>query len=265
MRVIGIDSLYRYVQWLSGKDISGGYIPPDDFNNAVQILTYKMVRKYFGKPEDYQPGQPLPPIAYEVSQVVTDYISQLRPSVLLPVNNLGIAIRPADYLHKSSIGASWIEVENIDPSSDVDSKECCDGTETVQTTVSKSKKPIYKIKWVPVTVITDNEKYAYLGSTLRYPTKKHPIAFFLDNDKVQIYPQDIKSVLFTYIRYPKVAKWNFTNQNGIPVYNPVGSVDIELPEICIDELSAWILSRLGLTIREGALTDWSNYVKSTGE
>ena len=44
MQNIGINTLYNYVAYLSAKDISGGYIPPDRWNEMVPILLDKMVR-----------------------------------------------------------------------------------------------------------------------------------------------------------------------------------------------------------------------------
>jgi hypothetical protein len=263
MQIIRVDQLKRYIEYLAAKDISGGYIPPNDFNDSVAILTNKMVRKYYGLPEQYQPGSPIPAISWEISQLVTDYLSQLKPTVILPVDKNGIATRPGDYLHKSSIGVSWIKVvENTE--AQTKSEECCDEGETIQTTKAKLGKTQYDVTWVPVTVVSDNERYAWLGSELRKPTKEYPIAVFEDNDKIQFYPQNIKSVKFTYIRYPKTPKWNYTIVKGIPVYSATGSQDIELPFDCIDELAVTILDRIGITIREPGLVDWSRYIKTTG-
>jgi hypothetical protein len=263
MQIIGVDQLKRYIEYLAAKDISGGYIPPVDYNDSIAILTNKIVRKYFGLPEQYQPGSPIPGISWEVSQLVTDYISQLKPTKILSVDKNGIATKPSDYLHKSSIGASWITVvENTD--NDTLAEECCEEGETVQTTKAKSTKTMYDVSWIPVTVVSDNEKYSWIGSELRKPTKQYPIAIFEDADKIQFYPQNIKSVKFTYIRYPKKPIWNYNIIQGQPVYTALGSQDIELPEICIDELAVTILDRIGITIREPGLVDWSRFIKSTG-
>lgn len=265
MRTIGVDPLYQYVQWLAGKSIAGGYISPNEFNLSLTVLVPKIVRKYYGNPEDYQPAAPIPPIAYEISQVVTDYISQLRPTRMLPVTN-GYFTKPGDYLHKSSCGVSWIEKDEIDDGSeDEKSTTSCDGLETVQVNTAKKKYSALKIMWVPVTFVTDGNKYAYLGSKLKQPTKRYPIAVFGDADKIYLYPNDIKTVLFTYIRYPKPGKWAASYATGAPIYDATNSENIELPDICADELAVTILDRVGISIREAGLVNWSRYIKETGK
>lgn len=263
MRAIDINKFYQYLNWLAAKDISGGYIPPDMFNIAVPTCVNQMVRKYYGIPEQYRPTQPIPSISYEITQLVTDYISQLKTTKVMNIDKLGQASKPADYLHKSSIGASWVEVQPFTVGDLLDETDCCD---TLPTTKAKANKSVLDVKWVPVTVVSDANQYAYLQSSLRTPTKEYPICTFTGNDKIQFYPTTIKSVQFTYIRYPKTAKWGYTvDTDGLPVYNPTTSVDIELPEICMDEMAATVLNRLGISIREGALSQWANITKNAGQ
>ena len=100
---------------------------------------------------------------------------------------------------------------------------------------------------------------------MRKPTKEYPIATFLDNDIIQFYPQDIKSVWFTYLRYPKIPFWAYTiAPDGYPTYNPAGSTDIELPEMCMDELAATLLNRIGISVREQGLSNWAMATKNSG-
>lgn len=263
MQNISINTLYNYVAFLAGKDIAGGFIPPDRWNEMVPILVDKMIRKYYGTPEEYQPGMPMPRIAYEITQLVTDYVSQLKVEVTLSVPDTGRITKPLDYLHKSSIAVSNYDVfDSEEDDEEENTADCCDN-ETVQKKRTTNNRRI-PIKWAPVTVVSENERWSWLNSTLRKPTMSNPIAVFLGNDEVQFYPQDIRSALLTYIRYPKKPIWNYNIVGGIPVYNPVGSQDIELPQICADEMAVTILDRVGITIREPGLVEWSRFVKANG-
>lgn len=276
MRKINIDTFYQYVNWLAAKNISGGNIPPDIFNIAVPVCVNQMVRKYYGVPEQYQPGMPMPKVSYEITQLVTDYISQLKKEKILTVSNTGQATRPSDYLHKSSLSVSWVEVIPFTGEDDAVEGECCkchkshdccscDDTPTLQTTKKKKAKSMLDVQWVPVTVVSDNERWAYLQSSLRRPTKEYPICTFLGADIIQFYPQNIKSAHLTYIRYPETPIWgNNLDPDGFPVYDPATSVDIEFPEICADEMAVTLLNRVGISIREPGLTDWANFNKQTG-
>lgn len=262
MQNIGINTLYNYVAYLAAKDISGGFIPPDRWNEMVPILVDKMVRKYYGTPEEYQAGMPMPRIAYEITQLVTDYISQLKVETIINVPSSGKVTKPTDYLHKSSLAVSSFAIPDEQDEPDEVTADCC-GNETVQNKKKKSQRTI-PTRWVPVTVVSENERWSWISSSLRTPTMENPIAVFLGNDEIQFYPQDIRSVYLTYIRYPKRPVWNYNIVGGIAVYNPVGSQDIELPMICADEMAVTILDRVGITIREPGLIDYSRYIKTTG-
>lgn len=260
MRVININILKNYIEFLSAKDESGGYLPPDRFNEAAAILTNKVAKKYYGLPEEYRPGAPQPGIALDVTQAVIDYMANLRVQQAFNVPSTGRITRPADYLHKSSgVATSFQEIKDGD---DPTKYECCHGD---MVTTKVNGQTVYKNKWKPVTFITDQEQWIWLDSPLRAPTKELPVAIILGNDEIQIYPQDIKTFLLVYIRYPKTPKWNYTIQGGLPVYQAAGSEDIELPEVLADEMAVTIMERLGIAIREPELVNFSRYVKNTGK
>lgn len=277
MTPININTFYQYVNWLAAKNISGGNITPNIFNIATPICVNQIVRKYYGVPEQYQPGMPMPAVAYEITQLVTDYMSQLKNEVILSVDSFGRATKPADYLHKSSLSVSWVEVLPVTGVDTAEEGECCrcrnscnscscDEGPTLQTTKKKLYKSALDVQWVPVTVVSDQERWAYLQSSLRKPTKEYPICTFLGSDIIQFYPENIVTAYLVYLRYPVKPVWAFTLDpfDSFPVYDPVNSVDIELPEICIDELAVTLLNRVGISIREGGLSQWANFVKSSG-
>ncbi len=262
--MINVDTLYQYIDFLAAKDVMGGYLPPDKYNLVLPICVNQIARKYYGPPEQYQAGMPMPQISYEITQLVTDYMSQLKVPLTLAVDNSGFVVKPANYLHKSSVAASWIEVLPNQQLESPDSECECGGGGTVPTAKAELAKKKVRVKWTPVSVVSDQERWAYLQSSLRKPTKAYPICTFIGAG-IQFYPEDIKSALLTYIRYPLKAVWAYTLQpDGFPLYNPSGSQDIELPEIVTDELAVTVLNRMGISIREPGLIDWANYVKKTG-
>lgn len=260
MRVINVNDLLQYIEYLGAKEVSGGFISPAAYNNLLSVLVNKMVLKYYGIPEQYQPGMPMPGIAYEITQAITDYLSFLKVELPLNVPPTGKITLPSDYLHKSSAVATVFQVapENLNQVT----AECCH-SETVQIKNNGQKK--YIKKWYPVTFVPEQERWTWLNSDLMQPTAKIPIATFIGNDELQFYPADIKTVLFVYLRYPKKPVWAYTIVKGAAVYNPIGSVDIELPEILMDELAVTILQRLGISIRENAVISYANYVKDSGK
>lgn len=254
MRRINVNTFKSYCEFIAGKNSSSGWLSPSDFNVTLPIIVNKMVRKYYGVPEQYQPASPQPAIAYEITQLVTDYIGQLKKDVILSVDSTGVAPLPADYLHKSQVSATYFVTEEAEKAE----TKCCD-------TAQVSKPALKKVygNMVPVTVLTDQEIAAWASSSLRVPDKEYPVCTFKGGN-IEFMPRTIRTALLTYLRYPQTPVWNYTIVNNYPVYNPTGSVDIELPEICADELMATLLVRLGMVIREGGLIEFSRYVKESG-
>jgi len=164
-------------------------------------------------------------------------------------------IIPDDYRHKSSIRVKAPVVKAID----VTAGDCCD--DTIQ---GVSHETEVEYREVDVKVVKDDEIGYYLNSEIVYPEASHPICCFYDT-YLQVYPTDLKEILFTYIRYPKRAIWNYTIANGVAVYDPVGSVDIELPEESMTEIAVTFLSSVGIHIRDGDLIQYSNFVKQKGQ
>lgn len=260
MRTININTLKNYIEYLIAKDVAGGFLPPDRFNEMAPILVNKMVAKYYGLPEQYQPGQPMPAITYESTQTVIDYISHLKVEFPSQVDAFGKMTLPSDYLHKSSAAVTTISI--TDDELKKVTADCCH-KETVQ--VKKGgKKKIVK-KWHPVTFVAEQERWMWLNNSNREPTRELPIGVFLGNDQVQFYPEDIKAVFFVYIRYPKTPVWGYNIVGGIPVYDQTTSVNIELPEILADEMAVTIMERMGFSIREPFAIDFSRYVKNSGK
>lgn len=258
--MISINTLKNYVQFITAKDASGNFIPPDDWNVTVPILVNKIVRKYIGLPEQYQPGNPQPAITMDITDVASEYIEPLRVEVPLSVPANGRVPRPADFLKKSSALVSSMTKEQLD-SYGLDYECCNSGTMTPGT---KGKLARYIQSWRPVTFITDQERSTWENSSYRKPSLEFPVACFLGNE-IEFRPFTINSVWLVYLRYPKKPVWNYTITSGVPIYDPTGSQDIELPEMCIDELAVTIIERMGMVIREPGLIDWARYVKNSGK
>lgn len=249
MRQIGINSFKSYLEFIASKNVSGNFLSPSEFNNALPIVVAKFVRKYIGVPEQY----PQPQVAYEQTSLVTDYIGHLKKEKILSIASDGTAVRPQDFMHQSTVFAANITIKEADQSE----FKCCD-------TSQAAAKPLQKMlaTMVPVTVLSDNEMASWQQSTLRTPTKEEPVCTF-KGDTIQFLPRNLRSAYLSYIRYPVTPIWNYTG-TSYPIYNPTGSVDIELPESCADELMSMMLIRLGMVIREEGMIKFGQYIKDSG-
>ena len=255
--MIAINSFKNYVDFLAAKHQSGASYTPDEFNNVVPIRVNDVVRRYYGLPEEYMPMHPQPRITYEVTQYVTDFMRTFKVPASLPLNSIGRATIPDDYRHVSSIRYKTAVVTPVDITQGQDD-DCCD--DTIQGVPRETE---VQYREVDVDVIKDSEVGYYLNSSIVYPTKEHPKCCFYDK-YIQVYPTNLNEILFTYLRYPIKPVWNYTIVDGMAVYDPTGSVDIELPEECMTEMAVTFLSSVGIHIREEGLIQYANFVKEKG-
>lgn len=254
--MININETKEYVEFLARKYQSGGSFTPKQFNLVVPNIVRDLVRKYYGVPEEYQVGNPQPHISYEITSLVKDYLSAIKPKVKIEVVN-GIALLPTDYIHRSAARVTAYSNELLQ---EYQNDDCCDDlvqTPKKPTTISVSK--VY-----PITFLTDSQFDSALNSVSRKPTIQYPIAR-MEAGTIEIAPRSITEFEFSYIRYPKKPVWAFTNNaNGTVSYNPTGSQDIELPEICATEVVLACLQKLGIAIRETQLINWADKTRQMG-
>lgn len=259
--MININEVKEYVEFLARKYQSGGSFTPNQFNLVVPNVVRDIVRKYYGVPEEYQVGNPQPHIAYEITNLVKDYLSAIKPVVSIAVVN-GYAAKPDDYIHVSSARVTSYTNQKIDKYATQVEDDCCGDEGTVQ---SVRQPNIISIETInPIVFLTDTQFNAALSSISRKPTVQYPIAR-LEAGKFEIAPKSINTIELSYIRYPKKAFWNsINNGNGTSSYTPIGSQDIELPEICATEVTLACLQKLGIAIREMQLVNWADKTRQIG-
>jgi len=272
--MINVNTVKEQAELLAKKNQSGGYFTPADFNRVVPMVVRDIVRKYYGIPEQYQPGMPMPAITYEETQLVKDYLSALKPRKPI-VKADGYFPLPPDYLHKSSLRHKHSTIVPTDKDqlyAEADECSCGEtdcsckidsaaGKPTLQT--APPPKAVTVDKWFPIKVLTDEDFDWEASSITRKPTFEYPIARF-EAAKIEVLPVEITTIELSYLRYPATPVWGYTTAGGFNVYNPLTSTNIELPEICSTEVVMRLLSYMGISIREAAITQWAENKKNTG-
>ena len=97
---ININEVYKFVQFISNKEQSG-FVKPSEFNIAVDRAQMQFFMERYNNPAEYQPGRPIPRVAYNQTQKVSDDLRQFITRATLPVDNTGLMSYPLDYLHFS--------------------------------------------------------------------------------------------------------------------------------------------------------------------
>lgn len=262
--MININEVKQYTEFLAKKWQSGAIFTPDQFNLTIPNVVRSIVRKYYGTPEQYQVGNPMPAIGMDITQLVVDYLSALKQTTPLSVDINGFAVLPNDYLHKSSAIYKFITTSNV-VSDTVDNDDCgCDDDGEVGTTQGAVPAKTQSVtKFRPVRFLTDDQFDAERQSAIRTPSKQYPIAR-IKGLKIEVAPVDLKSIELTYLRYPKKPVWGYTTAGGFSTYNASTSQDIEMPEVCAEEIVYMCLNRLGISIREPMLIQWAERNRQMG-
>jgi len=242
---VNINEFKNFVSYIARKQVSGSNPTPTQFNLAVERAFYSWVLDNYGNKNEYIPGQPIPSIQWQSTQVITDNIRFLLQKRFLPVSADGEMKIPDGtfndlngllcdkYLHVSSVRSYYIKNVN--------------GTNIRNE--------------VPVSILRDFEFGDRLFSTIDKPTLRYPVCFFYA-DILKFEPENIGRVQFTYLRIPKIPKWAYTIVNGRDVYNAALSIDIESPDITHTEIAARTLRFLGYSIRESELVQYAEQMKN---
>ena len=223
-----INQIKKFVDYLVRKNNSA-YLNPDQFNLVLDRAQMSKFMELYGNPKEYQPGNPIPRIAYEVTQKISDDLRIFKENFNMLIDNNGQATLPSNYIHAISIGA--IAGKN--------------------TTPGKSEK-----QFITVDIIPEDKEYYRLGSVIVPPTKKQPIAVIKDT-YVQVYPENMGSVKFSYLRRPVEPVWGYDIVNGRPVYSESKSTNLEWPDQTINDIIIRACNFIGISIKDGDIVSYT--------
>lgn len=262
--MIGINEIKVYCDVLANKDQTGADFTPDEFNSVTPEAVYEQIRMYFGISKS-----PQIPLAHEKNQEVKDYLAPLLTEVILPTAN-GIVQFPSDYLHLSALDyESFVPVENNDPCKNCGDCPCScvkkpKGFKKGKNVPCETSGDGIKKRLVNVKVVDTSQWAELFKDEVCYPTLDFPFAKYVGDGRVEVAPQEITKVKLTYLKYPPKPFWNYTVNNGIETFNPIGSTDVLLPRILLDEIAQSILERMGMATREVYLQKTSQVKKIQG-
>lgn len=231
-----IQQIYNLVNYITNKEQFGRTLKVSDFNLACEAAIYNLIKKRYGLPEHYSPGMPLPEQAWEITQKITDDLRILKKWLggqnypKMSLDQYGRAAIPEDYWHHSSMRYTG------------------NGQENVQ-----------------VEVLKDDEIGARLDNPNRSPDYANPICVFYHN-YIQFFPRDLQFVDFTYLRLPTVPVYAVTTdpETDVQTYDPVNSVQLELPDDMHPDFVWYVLNYIGVNLRAEQVYSYSNEKINTG-
>lgn len=235
--MINVNKVYEFLQFIANKSQSG-FLTPKDFNKSISRALYEVINKRYHNVKMQKPdGSSV--IGFEQNQKITDdlrYLIVRREAY--PVKN-GLVNLPSDYLHLSTL--SYVR-NDLDKEGELQSD------------------------LINFRILRDSELATQLSSVIfnkKIKSGKMGVARFV-GDAIEIFPKEIFTVKLVYLRKPITPFWGFDVVNGKPVYSTDKSVDIELPDDCMNELVFNCASYLGMNLREAELIQYSETLKQQG-
>ncbi len=254
---INIDEVYRFVQFVANKEQSG-FVKPSEFNLAVDRAQMQLFMERYNNPAEYQPGRPIPRVAYQQSQKISDDLRMFIKRLVLPITSDGMMQYPSDYIHFSKATHSYVELRDVTKEPVTGNCSTCASDITVVTQSSTFE------KIVGVKPVDDSELNGILSSSIVAPSNEYPILAFFE-DGIQFYPKGLGDAELTYLHRPTVPLWAYQLiGTGRPVYDPANSIDLEWPEQVFNEIAIRVLSFVGINLREADLAQYSEGKRQTG-
>lgn len=280
--MIAVQDIYLGSNDIANANQTGAKISPEEFNRVLPDMLYAYYRKLYGLPEHYAPGVPLPPMAYEVTRLITDYVREiLEAEKPVTINAKGEGPIPSDYLHHSKLVYHY--KKNIGPP-EADDNDCHICTDACEDDCAEKTKPLskseattdlYEDVYKDVLVMPESKFRTYGASANRKPTKDYPIAVYRKNI-IQFAPIDLKIALLSYLRMPLKPLFTYSiDTDGNVIFSPTGGpgtfptgntgpVDVELPLICSYQLCALVAKRFGFYNRDLPLISITESIAKSG-
>lgn len=237
--MISVNEVKQYSDYISNKEQSGNSITPEQFNLLLRRGLDDLFKQRYGLPEEYQPGMPLPRMAYEVTQKMKDDLRMCKVTDSFSVDSKGQMLLPEDYVHYTRL--TYVYYQN--------NKEAGKPDE----------------RFVGIEVIDDDKWDSRRTHPVKIPNKKKIIIGNFNSDNIEFYPRDLGKVEMAYLRYPQTPVWAFTvDAEDNVVFDPGNSVDIEMPKILTNDLTRIILSYIGINLRESGLVSYIEEIKAKG-
>lgn len=232
-----VQELYEWVNFLANKQQSGE-ITDSNFNTALSVVNIELFRYETGMPESYQIGSPQPPVAWQLTNTISDDLRSFIVNVPIQKVNDFYAY-PADYGVFSSM---WFNY-------------------TMNST--NGGQPTYQKRWVEP--VSDSELRLRLISTIKPPSNFYPIAAWYNNG-FKVFPDNINRIELTYLKVPATPVRGFTQAaNDQTIYDPTTSVQLEYPQTLHPNFAVRVARYYGVSIREEELYAWMQERKREGQ
>ena len=219
--MISTQYIYERVSDLIQKQ-QAGYMSSSSFNRDIEAANLVLFEYYFVQYE----------LTKKIANAMTPFLLEVPIASIGTTNFSSIFDYPADLFHETEL--KFEKTVN---------KEC--GNE---------------VSIIPIDYLQDNEEAYTLSSPIRRPNlDKNIIRWNRKNNKIHVYPKEIKEVYIKYLKQPRKPEYITVSQStptqDIEVF--VGSVDFEWDMQEAENIVDLILLYQGMQLRETAIIQFA--------
>tara|TARA_B110000902_G_scaffold178857_1_gene202778 strand:- start:2163 stop:3011 length:849 start_codon:yes stop_codon:yes gene_type:complete len=279
-----IKEIHDYIVFILNKETTG-YVSHNDIDTAIDRGQMSKFMELYGNPKQYQPGRPIPPIAYGQTQKISDDLRFFKRREQFTSTSAGIIefTNLTEYLHL--LGVYVVGTLNNTPSN---TYVVTDGT--VAYSAGTSSRTFAK----PVKVVSEDQLADRLVSQVSAPSTTSPIGILGDSgNKIQLFPEVEHSGYIMYLSKPikplfshvvdgRKIVHNSTSSaatftagstltlpdgtivNAGATYTLPGSIELNWAEDCVNDIINKALSSLGVHLEDQNVTQYAEVKNQTG-
>lgn len=150
----------------------------------------------------------------------------------------------------------------LDPFRGQETVALTSGAGTLTTSLGKYKTAVRTPADVKVTQYDQSHWDNAVADSIRVMDAANP-GCRIDNTAIKVRPTSITTVEVHFLKFPVKPVFAFTLSGDDYIYDDVNSVDIEWPEICHPDIVDRVFAGLGISQREGFLSQYSNMERAT--
>jgi|TARA_B110000091_G_C13773097_1_gene457608 hypothetical protein len=279
-----IKEIHDYIVFILNKETTG-YVSHNDIDTAIDRGQMSKFMELYGNPKQYQPGRPIPPIAYGQTQKISDDLRFFKKREQFTSTSAGIIefTNLTEYLHL--LGVYVVGTLNNTPNN---TYVVTDGT--VAYSAGTSSRTFAK----PVKVVSEDQLADRLVSQVSAPSTTSPIGILGDSgNKIQLFPEVEHSGYIMYLSKPikplfshvvdgRKIVHNSTSSaatftagstltlpdgtivNAGATYTLPGSIELNWAEDCVNDIINKALSSLGVHLEDQNVTQYTEVKNQTG-
>jgi hypothetical protein len=226
---LDINEIYNIVLYSTAKNLSQGYVSPDDFNLTMNQAQKSYVSYLLGSFQQYTPGRAVARVEFGQNTIVRTRLAPIIYWDTLTVDAFGFCPYPDDYLQTDAMFTE-------------------EGYERIRCVQQDSLYSFYKSQIDPV--------------------ETNPI-YILEDTGFHFFPEDIGAAKLSYVGNPPEMKWAYTLNptTGIPEYSASGSALFQpvWDDASILEIIVRALAIIGVNLQLNVVEQYSMQIKNQGQ